>query len=239
MQTTLKEPKDYVLGLDLGKSQDFTALAVLERVRREANHYGVRYLKRWTLGTGYTAIVSDLAGLVAKEPLKGSALVVDETGVGKAVVDLLRAANLPVHLHPVLITAGHEVSLAESGSLHVPKKELVSTLQVLLQAHRLKVAALPERETLVKELLSFKVKISTAGNEIFESWRERDHDDLVLATALAAWYAEKHPPWTPDAIGMSKGQCVIDQAPAGVFHDRPAGPFNTGPGRGPTDFPLW
>jgi hypothetical protein len=24
-----------------------------------------------------------------------------------------------------------------------------------------------------------------AGNEIFEAWRERDHDDVVLALALA------------------------------------------------------
>jgi hypothetical protein len=34
------------------------------------------------------------------------------------------------------------------------------------------------------------VKITEELNETFESWRERDHDDLVLAVALAAWAAE-------------------------------------------------
>jgi hypothetical protein len=29
---------------------------------------------------------------------------------------------------------------------------------------------------------------------MFESWRERDHDDLVLAVALAAWLAEQAGP---------------------------------------------
>ena len=46
-------------------------------------------------------------------------------------------------------------------------------------------------EVLTKELLTFKVKITTAGNETFEAWRERDHDDLVLALAVALWYAER------------------------------------------------
>jgi hypothetical protein len=27
--------------------------------------------------------------------------------------------------------------------------------------------------------------------ETLESWRERDHDDLVMAVALAAWVAER------------------------------------------------
>jgi hypothetical protein len=30
-----------------------------------------------------------------------------------------------------------------------------------------------------------------SAQETVESWRERDHDDLVLATALAAWVGER------------------------------------------------
>ena len=60
---------------------------------------------------------------------------------------------------------------------HVRKKELVSDLQVLLQSRRLQVARmLPMAPILVKELESFRVKISASANETFESWRERDHD---------------------------------------------------------------
>jgi hypothetical protein len=52
----------------------------------------------------------------------------------------------------------------------VPKQELVSNLQVLLQARRLKVAqTLPDAPTLVQELLNFKIKTSTAANNTFEA----------------------------------------------------------------------
>ncbi len=35
------------------------------------------------------------------------------------------------------------------------------------------------------------MKITLAGNDTYEAWREGDHDDLVLAAAMAAWYGEK------------------------------------------------
>jgi hypothetical protein len=59
-------------------------------------------------------------------------------------------------------------------------------------------------ETLEMELQNFRVKITAAANETFEAWRERDHDDLVLALALAAWHAEKQPlgePAMPMVLG--------------------------------------
>jgi hypothetical protein len=74
----------------------------------------------------------------------------------------------------------------------VPKKELVGVLQVLLQARRIKVPpSLPEAQTLVQELLNFRVKVTTSANETFEAGRERDHDDLVLAVATATWVGER------------------------------------------------
>jgi len=78
----------------------------------------------------------------------------------------------------------------------VPKRDLVSTLQVLFQAGRLKVAGdLPEARTLTEELLNFKVTINAkTAHDSYESWREGIHDDLVLAVALACWHAEKHKP---------------------------------------------
>lgn len=37
------------------------------------------------------------------------------------------------------------------------------------------------------ELGLFRVKVTLSANETFETWRERDHDDLVLALALALY----------------------------------------------------
>jgi hypothetical protein len=188
-------------GLDLGQVQDPTALAILEQTidPKGVTRYTCGYLRRFELGTSYPEIVDELDRLLrakkyAGDPgplLYGLPLAVDQTGVGLAVVDFLRRAQLPAQLKPILITAGHGVTF-EDGSWHVPKKELVSVLQVLLQGGRLKVAnSLPEAGTLVEELNRFSVKITAAGNETFESWRERDHDDLVLAVAMAAWIGEQ------------------------------------------------
>jgi hypothetical protein len=195
-----EKPKpDHIVGLDLGQSSDYTAAVVLERTLRAeeggdplapVSHYAARLLKRWQLKTPYDVIVEDVVRLVATPPLDNPKLAVDITGVGKAVLDVLRKAQPEAWVRPVLITAGHQIAF-EDGAWHVPKKELVSTLQVLLQGRRFKVANLPERELLVKELLAFKVKVTVSANETFEAWRERDHDDLVLAVALAAWIGEK------------------------------------------------
>jgi hypothetical protein len=74
----------------------------------------------------------------------------------------------------------------------VPKKELVGVLQVLLQSRRLQVArSLANAAVLVKELEAFRVKITTSAHETFEAWRERDHDDLLLAAGMAAWVGER------------------------------------------------
>jgi hypothetical protein len=71
---------------------------------------------------------------------------------------------------------------------------LVSTLQVLLAALRLQVApTLAEAPTLVRELLQFQVRVTRAAHETFGTWREGQHDDLLLALALAGWYAERCP----------------------------------------------
>jgi hypothetical protein len=190
---------DWHLGLDLGQSQDFTALAALERTWQpgEPHRYGCRYLKRWALGSSYPRIVADVGALLAG-PLSGARLAVDATGVGRPVADLFRERFGP-RVVAVTITGGSGQAYdAASASMHVPKKDLVFGLLSLMQRGRLKIArALPEAAALERELTTFKVKVSLAGHESFEAWRERDHDDLVLALALATWSACRWPAPAP------------------------------------------
>jgi hypothetical protein len=190
---------DYVIGLDLGQARDYSALAVVERTRpslpdrggRARSRYAVRHLRRWPLHTSYTAVAADLAGLVRTPPLRRPVVVVDQTGVGRAVVDLLAGSQLAASLERVVITGGRRASRAACGAWRVPKKELVLCLQGLLRSRRIGVAALPERQSLVQEMLTFRVKITAAAHETFGARRGRDHDDLVLAVALAAWWGER------------------------------------------------
>jgi hypothetical protein len=100
--------------------------------------------------------------------------------------------GLDARIVPILLTAGSRTSAGEGGRLNVPKKEVVGVLQVLLQNRRLEIAStLAHAATLVKELAAFRVKVTAAGNEELPAWRERAHDDLVLAVGLAAWLAEQ------------------------------------------------
>jgi hypothetical protein len=191
-------PVRHFVGLDLGQRSDPSALAVLEDADAWQQETGtweralsVRHLKRWPLGTKYPAIVEDARSMLASPKLLDPVLIVDETGCGAAVCDLFEQAEIRGIMRRVWITAGHAVKRDEaSARWNVPKKALVSILQSLMQRNKLAVAKLPERAVLMKELLNFRVKISAAANELFAAWREGEHDDLVLAAALACWAAE-------------------------------------------------
>jgi hypothetical protein len=211
---------DFILGLDLGQASDPSALVLLQvdevpdesappprdgrpDKRPLVRRYDARHLHRWALGTKYGDVVADVKRLLTDPPqpaapegplvLAGADLIIDQTGVGAAVVEMFEGAGLPATVSPVLITAGHDENFAE-GTWRVPKKALVSVVQVLLQSRRLRVGRRHAlAEVLGKELNTFKVKVSVqTGHESFEAWRERDHDDLVLAVALACWWGERN-----------------------------------------------
>jgi hypothetical protein len=94
----------------------------------------------------------------------------------------------------MVIGGGHTVSRDADLNYRVAKVQLVSVLQAMLSSHRLKIATgLPETGILVAELKTFSAKITAAGNEKYEALRERDHDDMVLAVAMALWLAENAP----------------------------------------------
>jgi hypothetical protein len=225
-------PADYILGLDLGQTKDFTALAVMERqppaLPADKPDYALRHLKRFSLGTAYTDIVPAVATLRKTQALRDAPLVVDQTGVGRAVVDMLRqSAGWVV---PVTITAGHAVTRADDGSFHVPKKELVTALQVVMQSHRLQIArGLPDAPVLVRELQQFQVKITVAAHETFGVWRDGQHDDLVLAVALACWWAERTPPFeAPTVVPIRGGSRLFERMARGQSKAQQIGLFGLG-----------
>lgn len=222
----------FVSGLDLGQRQDPSTLAVLEQkpldrpVGRRRWRYECRHLEEWPLGTRYTQVAEDVRQRFDTPQLRWSKLAPDYTGVGAAVVEQLRAARVTARLRPVLITSGSAVTLhEETRSYHVPKVDLVATLQVLLQVElvtvdrRLKLA-----DKLRQQLGQFRVSVTRAKNETFGA-ESGSHDDLVLAVALAAWLGERE--GGGDAAGVSGpavgSGCEVERAPAGVFLAGPQG----------------
>jgi hypothetical protein len=73
-----------------------------------------------------------------------------------------------------------------------------------------------EAAILVRELQQFQVKITMSASETFGVWRDGQHDDLVLAVALACWWAERNPPLGEGAFGGG-GDSLLADPPEGVF----------------------
>lgn len=190
-----------IAGLDLGQTTDYTALAILAAEFDRGRYPGrlgldVVHLERWPLGTGYPEIVEALRLRVraVREAGRTMPIVVDQTGVGRPVVDFVRRAGIPA-IEPVTITAGERATAGPDGH-RVPKRDLAAAVGVAFQEARLRIAeALPLRPVLVQELLNFRARITLSGNDTYgagaDEWREGRNDDLVLALALAVWFAER------------------------------------------------
>ncbi len=195
----------FFVGLDLGQVQDFTAVAVVERAElvgewdpvmtgfRRYAELRTRFLERMELGTPYPEVVRRVGEITRSADLRGRChLAVDSTGVGRPVVDMLRRAGLGCIMMPVTITWGSSASRMADGQYHVPKRDLITGVQILLQSGGLRIArSLKHGPALAAEMAEMRVKITAAGNTQFGSWREGSHDDLVLALALACWSARQ------------------------------------------------
>jgi hypothetical protein len=199
----------YYAGLDLGQSADYSALAVLQKVHTYDPQTGkywdeshLRHLERYPLKTPYTDIADQVKSLLSGPPFTtpvisggrlarpATELIVDKTGVGVAVTDLLKERRL--NFVSVTITGlGQKVNRSGAREYSVPKQDLVSALEVPFHKGTLKVAkGLEGWPKLREELLNFRRKQNrTTAHISYEHWRESDHDDLVLAAALACWKA--------------------------------------------------
>jgi hypothetical protein len=198
---------DFCIGVDLGQTGDYTALAVVEKIHSGNPHklaaLHLRHLERYPLRTPYPQIADAVAALVKSENLVTHTtdemlnkitlfpeLVVDQTGVGPPVTRLLRERVLT--FCSVVVTASGGAGPGK-GAYRVPKRDLVSALEVSLQTGMLQVAeGLRLWGLLREEMLNFhrKVVLKTA-HDTLEHWRESESDDLVLAVCLACWGASK------------------------------------------------
>ncbi len=117
------------------------------------------------------------------------------------MVDLLRRAGLGCGVVAATMTSGDRESW-DPGGYRVPKRDLIVGLQVLLQQGGLQMAArLKEGPALMREMAEMRVKVTAAGREVYGVWREGEHDDLILAVALACWGARKMYPSPPAGEG--------------------------------------
>lgn len=186
------DPVRWVLAADLGQQHDPTAIAVASYVQGDRGRaLDFRHLERLPLGTSYTAATRHIAEMLNREPLRGRcALVIDQTGVGRAVFDLMRDEGLDPC--GVTITAGESVTETAEG-FRVGKLQLVSGLVVAMQTGGVRIAeGLPDAAALREELQSFSLRVSASANLQFDA-EPGAYDDLVIAVCLAVFYAQSEP----------------------------------------------
>ena len=181
---------NYFLGLDCGQAQDYSALSIL---RQEGERYHVVHLERLPLDMPYPQQIEKVFQLMNKKPLlrANKVLAIDYTGVGRPIWDLAQDRGLnPIG---IAITGGVNVSWNEDRTrASVPKRDLIAGLQIAAQNDALKVAgSLKFGPVLAEELAAFKVKIDPrTAHDSYGSWREGQHDDLILSVAIALWTAQ-------------------------------------------------
>ena len=187
------------IGVDIGQAQDPTAMVVVESYRPEAvsptdrpeMHFLIRWVEKVPLGTPYPDVVAKIAAVAEQASIFGHpSIVVDSTGVGRPVIDMLKMATR-FGVTAVTFTGGASEHRDGAYAHTVPKRDLVASLEVLLQTRRLHAAAnLPFADDLRAELSAFEVNVSARGHDTYEAASGR-HDDLVAALCLACWHASR------------------------------------------------
>lgn len=201
-----------VIGVDVGKQRDPTAIVVVEievrpvkstklRQTTEEAHYLVRSLGRIPLGTDYPEVVRQIGRIcrgVANRCGKPPILSIDATGVGLPVIDLLRASGPVVdRIDAVLFTGSEErVEQLELGRVLLGKPFMVSRLQALLQFGRIHLPPTSEANALAQELRDFEIRVDENAHQRSGAFRAGCHDDLVAALGLAC---QKEPIRCPSA----------------------------------------
>jgi hypothetical protein len=180
---------EYYIGCDLGQMCDYTAFTVVEK---DGGELRLRHIERPRLGTSYLEIVDGLKTLAESPRLEGrKTVMIDKTGVGGGVWDMVRDARIRADVKGVMITGGDKVTY-ENGVYRIPKRDLVSSLQIAFQNGRLKIAnGLPHADAFLKELANYQVKINIHGNDQYEPWRSSVHDDIIMSISMAVWMASR------------------------------------------------
>lgn len=199
----------YFLAVDFGTMQDYTAITVTQRVERyqelKSSHgtpayyrekqkvvseYENTYLRRAAQGMPYPEVLRNVKAMINSPTMAGkTALLFDASGVGVGLMQ--QAQDMGMDPIGITITGGNKVTVnSDLGGYNVPKRELVMSLLLAFQNHRIKIAPSPHRDALKAELQAFRLKMKKTGTETYENYRDSDHDDLVLSLAMGVWYPE-------------------------------------------------
>lgn len=210
--------KEYAVLVDLAKKRDFTAIMVmkdspqivlghevLKTPNKVVHYYDIVHISQ-KQGVWYHDIVREIGELMQRAALVENAdLIVDGTGVGEGVIEIMRKQGL--HPIPIITTGGGlmrevyadaadifpgttRLKVQTLKEIHVPKSDLVTAGQLLVQQERVRVAAgLKWAEEARRQFKSFRGKINErTKHKVYEAETDEEHDDIVICYLLGAWW---------------------------------------------------
>ena len=165
--------------------------------------YRVRHLERHGPPSRYTKIaerIPEILREVAEQIGTKVDLTLDITACGHPVFARIfqeidrapKGTRTNLTYSPITATgvAGGVSRSPDVGWL-VPRRDLISTTQMLFDEGQLKIAeGLELAQTLKRELLDFKPRPDQKPDDL-KGWREGKDDDLVLAVATSLWAVER------------------------------------------------
>jgi hypothetical protein len=192
------------VGVDIGQQQDPTAIVAVESYRPDqtpeewkqhslpARRHRVRHIERLPLKTDYGLVVERIATVAGQAQMLGSAtIILDATGVGRPIVDMLKRST-SVSIRAVVFTSGEHETQPSYDVHRVPKRDLVTSLEVVLQARRIEfVPDCRLLEDMRAELQAYEFNISQNSGHLSFEGAAGSHDDLVSALTLAIWFGER------------------------------------------------
>lgn len=150
--------RQYIAGVDLGRLQDFTVVAVYDKATGEQVYQERFHQIDWHY---QKAKIRETA-----RHYNNALVVMDATGIGDPIVDdLIRDG---VHIKPFTITSNNKKQIIEKLSLDIEQK---------------RVKMIPLEETLF-EFDNFSYEMTATGRVVYSAPNGL-HDDIVIAHALA------------------------------------------------------
>lgn len=193
---------EYIIGVDIAKKQDRTVIVIAQKAQDfQRDGRCISYLNVLDLQMIEKMTYPDLARYIKRLDLNADLhgnndLLVDSTGVGEAVCDMMEDIGLsPIR---VMFTGGDTSRITGTRNangfmsrmqVNVPKNELVDTLQMALQERRLRLAeGIPFEQDIRKQFSHFVGVMSKSKNIIYNNDSDDVHDDIVCAMALIVWH---------------------------------------------------
>lgn len=189
----------YWLGVDLGQSNDFTSLVLLEDECLPVLENGQVALGKRSLavvmadrfrGVSYDAAVSFIVRVRnAPEIRHACKLTIDATGLGRPVSDMLDAVDCPHYA--CQMTSGQDWR-RDGKYINIGKTFLVENAAVMFTSGQLKWASdLDQKAQIEADLATFALHNTSAGNQVIVQERNASgHGDYGIALALACFSAQ-------------------------------------------------